>query len=173
MLQGWRRLLFFSKNDGNKFSTENPEKDLMDLLIEKTISAGHMLSFEEASKDPEMVQPNNYAYYFGSFGEAAKMAWRRARPPNKKSDGLTEQGRKLVETLQKTRQITGTPYRREVSWMSELQKKTPRGKNARYTVEEIKEALKEFYNRNGRLPSSKDAKRYDSGLPSWPTLIKI
>lgn len=167
------RLLFLNKNNGDKFSTENPEKDLMDLLIEKTKTLGHMLTSTEASEDPEMVQPNNYAFYFGSFSEAAKIAWRRAKPPSSSSGGLTEYGRKVVEALRKTRQLTGKPYRREVNWMSEFQEREHRGKGARYTVEEVKKALVDFYNRTGKLPNQNDTRKYDSGLPSWGTLTRF
>ena len=167
------KLLFFDKNNGDRLSTDNPKKDLMALLVERTEKLGHMLSFAEATEDPEMVQPNNYAFYFGSFGEAAKIAWRKAKLPNKSSDGLTEYGRKVVESLRKTRQLTGKPYRREVNWMSELQKREYKGKNARYNVETVKESLVDFYNRTGRLPNQSDTRKYDSGLPSWGTMIKF
>ena len=167
------RLLFFDKNNGDKFSTEKPEEDLLSLLIEKTKACGHMLTFAEASADPEMVQPNSYAYYFGSFSEAAKIAWRRARTSISDLSGLTEQGVKTVEALKKIRQITGEPYRREVNWMSEFQEKGHKGKGARYTIEEVKEALVSFYNRTGKLPGQNDTKKYDSGLPSWGTLTRF
>lgn len=173
MLQKWQRLLFFDKNNGDKFSTENPEKDLMDLLIRKTISAGHKLSFIEASNDPEMVQPNSYAFYFGSFDEAAGIAWLRARPPNSGSDGLTDKGRKLVRALKEIRQTTGKPYRREVNWMSEPQETKNKGKGSRYTIEEVKAVLVDFYNRTKRLPVQKDTQKYNSGLPSWGTMIRF
>jgi len=171
LLQGWQRLLFFSKNNGDKFKTENPEKDLMDLLVEKTISAGHMLSFQEASNDPEMVQPNNYAFYFGSFNEAARIAWLRAKPPNSNSDGLTEQGRKLAKALKETRQVTGKPYRREVNWMSEFKGSEHKGKGTRYTTEQVREKLIDFYERTGRLPKQSDIADSSNGLPSWPALV--
>ena len=71
------RLLFLDKNNGGAIQTENPQKDLMELLIKKTKELGHIVSFSEAKADPEMVQPNTYAYYFDSFGKAAKRAWDR------------------------------------------------------------------------------------------------
>ena len=165
------RLLFFDKNNGEKFSTENPERDLMDLLIEKTKILGHMLTFTEASEDPEMVQPNNYAFYFGSFGEAAKIAWRRAKPPDSSPDGLTEYGSKVVEALRKTRQLTGKPYRREVNWMSEFKERKRRVKGVRWTMQEARDALSEFYKQFDRLPSQEDVKHSDI-LPSWGVLAK-
>lgn len=78
----WRpdwRLIFLNKNNGDVFSTSNPEKDLMDLLIDKTKTLGHMLTFDEASTIPDMVEPNSYAFYFGSFSNAAKLAWFKAK----------------------------------------------------------------------------------------------
>ena len=173
MIQGWRRLLFFSKNNGDKFGTENPEKDLMDLLVEKTISAGHMLSFQEASNDPEMVQPNNYAFYFESFSNATRIAWLKARPSINGQIGSVEQTSKTATMSGKTHQHTEIPRRKEVIWMSESKEEKQKGKGARYTVEEVKSVLVDFYSRTKRLPSQKDAQEYDSGLPSWGTLIKF
>lgn len=172
MRQWYRRLLFFSQNNGDKFSTEDPKKDLMDLLVEKTISAGHMLSFKEVSEDPEMVCPNNYAFYFGSFSEAANITWRRAKSSSGSSGSLFEQNHGLTKGLMQAYQ-TAKPHRKEVSWMSELQEKEHKGKSSRYTAEEVKKALVDFYNRTGKLPNQNDTRRYDSGLPSWGTLIRF
>ena len=37
-----------------------------------------MLTFNEASADPTMVDPNIYAYYFGrSFSDVSKLAWKK------------------------------------------------------------------------------------------------
>lgn len=57
--------------------------------------------------------------------------------------------------------------------MSESKKEKQKGKGARYTVEEVKSILVDFYSRTKRLPSQKDTQEYDSGLPSWGTLIKF
>lgn len=165
--------LFFDKNNGDKFGAERPKEDLLALLVEKTKALGRMLTFADASEDPEMVQPNNYAYYFGSFGNAAEIAWRRVRPPNSVLGGLTEQGRKLVKALKRTHQAIEKPCGREVNRMAMVQEEKQKGKGARYTAEEVKIALMDFYNRTGRLPGLKDTQRYDSGLPSWGTMIKF
>lgn len=168
------RLLFFDKNNGDKYSTEKPEEDLMNLLVEKTKALGRMLTFADASNDPEMVQPNNYAYYFGSFGQAAEIAWRRARSSNSSSSGLVEQRRKPAEATKPIYQISKEPCRKEVNCMDVVQEEKQRkGKGARYTAKEVKSALVAFYNRTKRLPSPKDAQKYDSGLPSWGTMIKF
>lgn len=67
-----------SKTKGGYLSFENPKKQLMKMLVEKTRDVGHVLSFREACEDPDMIDPNNYAFYFGSFREAAKLAWKEA-----------------------------------------------------------------------------------------------
>jgi len=66
-------------NDGSGFFSDNPKNDSMKLLVEKTIIAGHPLTFDEAKQDAKMIQPNFYAFYYGSFQEAAQMAWGKAR----------------------------------------------------------------------------------------------
>ena len=75
-----------SKNNGKSVWANNPEQFLMELLVEKTRQAGHIISFKEASQDPEMVEPNNYAPYFGSFSEATKIAWRKAKNPQQETN---------------------------------------------------------------------------------------
>ena len=154
------RLLFFDKNNGDKLSTNSPEKDLMDLLVDRTISAGHMLSFKEASEDPEMVKPNSYAFYFGSFSDAARTAWYKAKANLTKLSVISS--RSLEEFTHKGGET-----------MSEIQQKKHKGKGSRYTIEEVKKVLVNFYERTGRLPTQDDAREYDSGLPSWNTLIKF
>ena len=57
--------------------------------------------------------------------------------------------------------------------MSEIQQKKHKGKGSRYTIEEVKKVLLNFYEHTGRLPTQDDARAYDSGLPSWSTLIKF
>ena len=65
-------------NDGTYFLSDNPKDDLMNILVKKTTEAGHLLTFDEASSDLAMIQPNFYAFYYGSFSEAAQKAWKRA-----------------------------------------------------------------------------------------------
>lgn len=72
-----------SKNKGGFLYLESPREQLMKMLVEKTLAAGHTLSFKEVSEDPDMVTPNTYAFYFGSFSEAAETAWKKARAPQR------------------------------------------------------------------------------------------
>ena len=67
---------FFTTNGGvEQFHCESPTKDLMRVLVEKTEAAGRILTSEEFAKYPELPKPNHFAYYFGSFSEAAKQAY--------------------------------------------------------------------------------------------------
>lgn len=62
-------------NDGSSLFSDDPKSDSMEVLIEKTLTAKHLLTFNEAMQDVEMIQPNFYAFYYGSFSEAAQIAW--------------------------------------------------------------------------------------------------
>lgn len=76
-----------TKSKGGHIYLENPMEELMEMLVEKTLALGHMVSFREACEDPELVDPNSYAFYYGSFSEAAKIAWKKANNPHRdKSD---------------------------------------------------------------------------------------
>ena len=52
---------------------------MLNKLIEKSYAAEHLLTFEEASEDPRMIPPNSYAFYYGSYREAAQIAWQKAK----------------------------------------------------------------------------------------------
>lgn len=176
---------FFSKNNGEKFMTANPQEDLMNLLIDKTISAGHILSFKEASEDPEMVKPNDYAAYFGSFDRAAQLAWNKVSPPITSSDGLTDYGRELARKLKnapnrekiityerKVRTSKRKAHFHERERGNQMSKNRHKDRKPKYTAEQIKEQLIEFYKKTNRLPTQDDAKACNNNLPSWGTLIK-
>lgn len=134
--------IFFEKNDGSNFGTNNPKKDFMNLLVEKTKAAGHMFSFDEASADPDMIKPNSYAFYYGSYTAAAEIAWSKVRA----EENLRK---KELESMEKIR----------------------RDKGKRYTISEVRNALVKFYEKEGRLPIQNDIKDSDI-LPSWTILVK-
>lgn len=45
-------------------------------LVKKTEASGHQITFEEMANDPKMPNPNEYAFYFGSFANASAEVWR-------------------------------------------------------------------------------------------------
>ena len=137
-------------NNGANCFTNDPMDDLMDRLIEKTKSAKHCLSFDEASKDPEMYQPNSYAYYFGSFTEAARTAW------NMVKSGQSVTRKKPIQPTTLTA-LTDTAKKR--------------GRKPRHTFEEIAALLLEFYQQNGRLPTQTEV-ACEPDWPCWPTMVK-
>ena len=57
--------------------SENPQVEMMDLLVEKTRALGRIVTFSDATNDPDFFKPNQYAFYYGSFEKAALEAWRR------------------------------------------------------------------------------------------------
>lgn len=64
------------RNDGETVLVEwGAERVLRDALVKATKDAGHELSFDEATKIPEMFYPNQYAFYFKSFGCVARQVW--------------------------------------------------------------------------------------------------
>ena len=48
------------------------KEELKELLILKTKSLKHQVTFSDMVKDPTMPNPNLYAYYYGSFTDAAR-----------------------------------------------------------------------------------------------------
>ncbi|MBQ8985269.1 hypothetical protein IJ076_01780 [Candidatus Saccharibacteria bacterium] len=50
------------------------KQQFFDELVKKTKELGREVTFQEMEEDPGMPSPNNYAYYYGSFSNAAKVA---------------------------------------------------------------------------------------------------
>lgn len=71
-------MAYFRLNDGSdSIESEHPHKKIWDLLVKKTIEAGHALTFDEARADPKFINPNEFAVHFGKrFSDWAKEAWR-------------------------------------------------------------------------------------------------
>ncbi len=51
------------------------KKELYDALLLKIEMLGRKPSYEEVKSDSDMAEPNDYAYYFGSFSNALSEAW--------------------------------------------------------------------------------------------------
>lgn len=169
----------FDRNNGEKFFSEKPEIDLMKQLVERTISAGHMLSFKEASEDPEMVQPNRYAFYFGSFSKAARIAQSMAeatllkKPPPDLNFGDSKKHIRVVAKLPpKPSQVIDSLPETEVRQMDETQPKGKNRRTKRYSVFEVKELLMDFYKQKGRLPTQKEVVSRQYNLPNINTIHK-
>lgn len=74
------QFVFKMNDDSSRFTGYGKSEGevLLAHLIEKTKQVGHRLSFEQAN-DPKyvvMVKPSTYALVFGTFEQAADMAWR-------------------------------------------------------------------------------------------------
>lgn len=59
----------FAKDQGRR-------EELYDLLLNKITSLGRKPSFTEVKEDPNMPDPNDFAYYYGSFSSAAEEVWK-------------------------------------------------------------------------------------------------
>ena len=70
-------MAIFALNDGTgSIWSSYPYTELWDLLVEKTAEVGHVLTFDEAHRDPKFIDPNCYATSLGGrFSEWAKKAW--------------------------------------------------------------------------------------------------
>lgn len=50
-------------------------QQLFDILVKKTKELGREVTFQEMEEDPGMPSPNDYAFYYGSFSNATKVAY--------------------------------------------------------------------------------------------------
>lgn len=77
-------------NGGGLLSSDNLEKVLFELLLEKTRKLGRVLSFKDVKNDSKMPNPNIYATRsrFSSFSEAAKAAFSKVQFEKEFPNGL-------------------------------------------------------------------------------------
>ena len=137
-------------NNGELILTDNMRKTLKGAIEDATRRAGHMLSFDDAKKDPLMIPPNEYPYYFGDFPTAAKDAWRKIE-----------------------RELTGKVAGAIAPRWKERNEGMGKGRNKQYTPGVIQEGLRKFFVAHNRLPKGpSDLKGNRFGLPANYQLIK-
>ena len=56
---------------------EYKSEQMMEQLVKATREAGHQLSFEEARDNPNLPDPNTYAFFWRTFSKAAEIAWHK------------------------------------------------------------------------------------------------
>ena len=71
----------FTIRDGKK-------EELYKCLLKKIQELGRKPSFMEMKLDENMPDPNAYAYWFGSFSQAAEEAWKGYNYHNKHSTNI-------------------------------------------------------------------------------------
>ena len=135
-------------NNGELILTDNMRKTLKEVIENATRRAGHKLSFDDAKKDPLMIPPNEYPYYFGSFSVAAEEAWRVVRREQNVAGAIAPRWKERNEDMGK-------------------------GRNKQYTPGVIQEGLRKYYVAHGYLPKGpSDLKGNRFGLPANYQLIK-
>lgn len=74
-----------------------PREELFAILLKKTEELGHQVTSSEFKQDPAMPHPNEYAFHYGSFENAAKQAYQKAH-----SKGLSKVAiKKTIKPLKK------------------------------------------------------------------------
>lgn len=70
---------------------DDRQRVLFGKLLEKTRTLGRPVEFSESEKDETFPNPNEFAFYYGSFTDAAKVAWKEVQHEMRKmSHGKTE-----------------------------------------------------------------------------------
>ena len=72
-------IIYVLSNGGKQITLKNAEKELMEMLVEKTNEAGRVLTSKEFEQYPDMPKPNCYAIYCrdGSFSASAIRAYKQ------------------------------------------------------------------------------------------------
>lgn len=162
------------KNKGGYLYTSNPKEELMRMLTDKTRAVGHMVTFKEASEDPDMVNPNNYAFYFGSYGEAAKRAWNRVKNSQPNDDTSELNAVRPIPVIHKP--ISDQPRNnfklKSFARSSTHSAKTHNnaGRPREYTYEQIKDSVVAFYKEHGRFMTRSEVLKIGDKFPSWATI---
>ena len=63
---------------------------IMNALVEATKDAGHQLSFKEAEANKSLPTPNKYASYWGTYDNAARLAWNTVKKERGENSGKVQ-----------------------------------------------------------------------------------
>lgn len=179
-------MLFLPLNNGEVYPIDGDTiKILFKFLLDKTKLLGHKMSFNEALSDPEMIAPNQYAFYFESFEMAAQMVWEEieAQADNRTDDEdaafvnydkdrageiKREKQREKEQSLALARQNRQDYLETE----SELKAKMARkgGRLPSHSKAAAKDALEQFYQQYGRMPTTSECNSVEKNLPSYQVL---
>ena len=166
---------WLQKNSGEKFLSGDPSKDLMDLLVEKTRAAGHMLTFKELSNDPRMFRLYFYSKYFVSFEHATALAWEKAQHsiPVEKSISKPKSVQPVIKEERRNVIVNSTSINlRPQKPLSSKELKGMQNRSKPYTREEIVQAMVSYYQRTGKIPTQSTANPWHN-LPSYYTIKKF
>lgn len=171
--------MFIKLNNGKQAFFEVPEEGLMQLLTKKTATMGRLLTREEVKSDPEMAPPNTFAFYFGSFGEAANKAWRMVRTHQMPLGNGEQFGRRSIAQGTMPRPVTRKPFRLPAP-KEKASAPVPAELDAPVNSQRINQQetsqqdkiitqLTEYYLKHHKLPSKND-RDCDPNLPSYTTI---
>lgn len=180
-------MLFLPLNNGEVYPIDGDTgKTLFKLLLDKTKLLGHKMSFNEALNDPEMIAPNQYAFYFESFEMAAQTAWEEieAQMDNHVDDedaAFINYDKSRAEEVKREKQkererslALARQSRQEHLEAKSKSKATTARKNGRSPSSRskatAKDALEQFYQRYGRLPTTAECDNVEKNLPSYQVL---
>lgn len=155
---------FVKLNGGGLISVD--KETLFELLLKKTQELGRELSFEEARNDPDLPNPNEYAYYFGSFSEVAKKAFLRVGFEKERSKDFS---RKEPEEPQIGAYSSVAAQRNGFEKVSHKKRVVKEKKErAIWTDERVLEAVETLYDQLGRMPSRQE---YDGFRKETPEIM--
>ena len=81
---------------------DSSKKDeMLNLLVLKTKELGRRPSFTEVREDQNMPDPNDYAYHFRSFTDAAEIAWRGYESSTRKGTLAIKKSIKPIKVTKK------------------------------------------------------------------------
>lgn len=81
---------------------DSSKKDeMLNLLVSKTKELGRRPSFTEVREDKDMPDPNDYAYHFRSFTDAAEIAWRGYESSTRKGTLAIKKTIKPIKNIRK------------------------------------------------------------------------
>ena len=128
---------------------QKTKKELYDALMKKTEELDQMPSFEQVRLDLNMPDPNEYAYFFGSFTNAVGEVWQaytHSRTMFTKKEGV-------IQAKRPTKRPAAT-----ISSATMIPKK-PKWQMKPERVEEIRNFYLNYFIKHNSLPTFVDAEK--------------
>lgn len=148
-------MALLERNNGKVLFIDNHvAAKLQEMLLKVTRELGHLVTYEEFKQYSELPKPNQYAYYFGSFGNAARRVWKRVKREiaQQEDKSMTDENKTIEDILRagESAAIPEPPSRKQ----------------------EIEELMIDFYKSHGHFPTQAECNSPELELPSYTTLSK-
>lgn len=141
---------FFS--NGGDSMVKRTKEELFRDLFRKIESLGRKPTFQEVRCDPDMADPNEYAYYYRSFSDAVDQAWQIYYSSKTTEEETHIDGRYTIQPKAKKPVVAAMDFPKKIALKSKWQPSPER-------IEEIRQFYLNYFIENDTMPTFIEAEK--------------